>query len=62
MRDEKSAGVSSEQLVREACSIADGYIKKPGRKKAPPLAYILSGAAGTGVVWLVTSLISAFLS
>ncbi len=62
LRDEKSAGVSSDELVREACSVAESYVRRPGGRKAlPPIVYLAAGAALTGVAWLVTFLIKLLL-
>lgn len=62
LRDEKSAGVSSDELVSEACSVAEGYVRRPGRRKVQhPAVYLAAGAAATGIVWLATFLIKLFI-
>ena len=57
LREDRSAGVSQDDLIREACGIAEEYTGKPARRRRmPPLFYLLGGAAATGLVWLVTML------
>ena len=52
LRDETPAGVSADQLVSEARSIAEGYANSPKRsKRLPPLFYIGFGAGGMGLIW-----------
>ena len=58
LREERSAGVTQDELIREASGIAEEYTGKPvRRRRLPPLLYLLSGAASTGLIWLVTMLI-----
>ena len=50
-------GASAAALLREAQKIANGYAGTEGGKlisRLPTLVYILSGAALTGLAWLLT--------
>lgn len=54
-------GVSSQEVVSEACAIASRYVRSAGGKPRrlahlPPWAYTLCGAGGLGIVWLLVSL------
>ena len=53
------AGVTARQLVAEACQVAEGYVRrgKPRSKRISPLLCVLSGAALTGLIWLLTAVL-----
>ena len=62
VRDDASArpGVSAGQILDEACRVADSYIRKGAskvRKRLPPVAFLLMGAASVGAAWLLTFLL-----
>jgi len=52
-------GVSADQVLREACQAAEGYVNtKPRRKfRVGSVLLLLSGAALTGLVWLAAALL-----
>ena len=58
----KKAGITNEEILREAQSVAENYVrgKKGGPRKLaslPPYAYALMGAGGTGLIWLLTAIL-----
>ena len=58
----KKSGVTNEEILREAQSVAENYVrgKKGGPRRRfslPPYAYVLMGASGTGLVWLLTAIL-----
>lgn len=54
-------GVSSEELMRQACRVADDYVRKMEgkrpRRRLAPLIGTLAGAGGMGVVWLLCAIL-----
>ena len=56
-------GVTPEQIMEEACRVADGYVRKNikgGRIsgwKVPVSLYVAAGAAATAAAWLLTFLV-----
>lgn len=56
-------GVSSQQVVNEALEIAAHYVKGTDRssrsrpRRFLPWLYALSGAAASGVIWLLISIL-----
>ncbi len=58
LREECPPGVSADQIVKEACFVANGYVYKPLKKRGlPPVAYIAAGALSTGLAWLLSVLL-----
>ena len=57
VRDDASVsrGVSADEVLAEACRIAQRQTgsAKP-RKRWPPLVYTMIGAGGVGVAWLIS--------
>ena len=58
----KKAGVTNEEILREAQSVAENYVRGkrgiPGRLASlPPYAYALMGACCTGLIWLLTAIL-----
>ncbi len=54
------SGASAADLLREAQKIANGYAGTESGKsllRLPALIYIMSGAAFTGLVWLLTAIL-----
>ena len=55
------SGVSADQVLREACRAAEGYVHKNARRQGRPrlssFLYLMSGAALTGLVWLAMTLL-----
>ncbi len=54
-------GVTDQQVLKEACQVADQYVKsrtqstkKPRRPRLSGAACMLLGAAATGFVWLLS--------
>ncbi|NLL46863.1 MAG: translation initiation factor 2 [Clostridiales bacterium] len=61
VRDEAAShGSSAEALLREAQKIANGYIGNvsKGLHRLPPIAYATAGAAITGLIWVLTVLLT----
>jgi hypothetical protein len=57
VRDDASVsrGVTSDDVLAEACRIAQRQIgSSKMRKRMPPLVYMLLGAGGTGLAWAVS--------
>lgn len=56
----KRSGVTCEQLLSEARSVAENFVKdkvSPSRRRALPCwLWALFGAAATGAVWLLTAI------
>lgn len=57
-------GVTEQQVLREACQVADQYVrtkaenaKKPRRSRLPHLGFLLLGAAVTGLAWLLCAIL-----
>ncbi|MDR3208002.1 MAG: translation initiation factor 2 [Oscillospiraceae bacterium] len=54
-------GVSAEQVLREACRAAEGYVhKNPGQRRLARMmaaVYLMAGAALTGLVWLAVTVL-----
>ena len=54
-------GITQDKIVKEAQNVANQYINSNVRKniwsKLPPQAFALIGAAVTGAVWLISTLI-----
>ena len=57
----RKAGVTGKDILREAQSAAEEYIRsksgKAPKRQLPAYVYTIIGAAATGVVWLMTALI-----
>ena len=57
------AGVTPEQVVREACRVARGYSESRGGRPRrpwqdlPALCYAALGAGGIGLIWLLAALL-----
>ena len=55
-------GVSADQVLREACRAAEGYVYKNTKKRRlnrlPALFYLMSGAALTGLAWLAVNVLA----
>jgi len=55
------SGVSADQVLREACRVADGYVHKKNRSRRqsrlPSAVLMAAGAVLTGLVWLVVNLV-----
>ncbi|MGI6039958.1 MAG: hypothetical protein GX257_04455 [Clostridiales bacterium] len=59
--DAAQTGCSADDILKEACSIANNYMIGGGRKRRgiasiPAPIFAFAGAALTAVVWLLTSL------
>ncbi|MCL1819173.1 MAG: hypothetical protein FWG36_00795 [Oscillospiraceae bacterium] len=55
--DEKYSAVSSDKIVDEACRVAESYVQKKGARglrRLSPLAFLMAGAGGVGVIWGLT--------
>lgn len=57
----EDSGCKAEDILREACKVADMYLKNGNVKwkrlsRLPPPVFIFAGAAVTAAVWLITSL------
>ncbi len=57
----KTAGVTAEDIVNEACKIASSYVRKNTGVKCKtkyiiPAAYVTAGAAIAGIIWAVAGL------
>ena len=55
--DALKKGVTQEEIVMQAQSVANDYVRtnicgKPPKLKIPPIAYTIAGAAVTGLIWL----------
>ncbi len=54
-------GISADNVLHEACKIADGYVQRnrrlPKRMRFPPPVYLSLGAAVTGLAWLLSVLL-----
>jgi hypothetical protein len=53
-------GVTSQQLVNEACRVAKNYSRRHTVRRShrlPPWVWSLAGAAGIGAAWLTASLL-----
>jgi hypothetical protein len=46
-----SRGISADEVLAEACRIAQRQSGSGKRKLWPPLAYLLLGAGGVGLAW-----------
>ncbi|MDR0294380.1 MAG: phage tail protein [Oscillospiraceae bacterium] len=59
VRDDASVtrGVSADEVLAEACRIAQRQTGAKTRKRWPPLAYTLLGAGGVGIAWGVSLLL-----
>ena len=57
MRDDIRKGVSADDILKEACGVADAYMRRAGRKKSllSALPAPLFAAAGAGVTALFGS-------
>lgn len=57
--DAQNASVSSDNIVNEACQIAESYVHKGPRgwRRLPPLAFLLAGAGTVGLAWALTWLL-----
>jgi hypothetical protein len=53
VRDDASAsrGVTADEVLAEACRIAQRQSFSKKGKNRPPLIYMLYGAGGVGIVW-----------
>lgn len=52
-------GVDAEQVLREACAVANEYVEENcerGRRQIPAVLFFAVGAALTGTAWLLCSL------
>ena len=59
--DAAKAGVSADDVVREACGVAGRYVRQPvhaerGRRLRVPVFCASLGAALTGLAWLLSVL------
>ncbi len=57
-------GVTDQQVLKEACQVADQYVrtrlqgaKKPRRARLRPLGWMSLGASMTGLAWLLAILL-----
>lgn len=54
-------GLSDREILKEACTVADHFVKSKGgrrpRRHLSGLFCMLIGAAATGLIWLLTSLL-----
>ena len=61
VREELGPGVSADQVLGEACRVAEGYMHKNSRPRRfthlPALAWLTAGAALTGLIWLAVNLL-----
>jgi hypothetical protein len=51
-----ASGVTPDDIIKEAQSVADNYIRsnlKPKRPKLPQSVFVLLGAGITGAIWLL---------
>lgn len=59
--DATATGISADQVLREACQVADGYVRRgraPRRGSFPAaLLYAGAGAGVMGLAWLLTMLL-----
>lgn len=52
-------GLTDAEVLRQACQVADNYVRARAQKKPRRwrgLGWMLLGAAGVGLVWLVTAI------
>jgi hypothetical protein len=61
--DVSQTGCSAEDILKEACKIANNYMIGGGRKRRgisslPAPVFAFAGAALTAIVWLLTSLLT----
>jgi hypothetical protein len=53
-----SRGITSDDVIAEACRIAQRHSNSAKqRKRWPPLAYTMMGACGVGAAWVVSMLV-----
>jgi len=61
VREELGPGVSADQVLGEACRVAEGYMHKNTRprrlSRLPAFAWLIAGAGLTGLIWLVANLL-----
>ena len=58
--DAAGKGITSQEILRQAQEAAYGYAHSPRKRllaRLPAPVFILLGAAGTDLIWLITSLI-----
>ena len=61
--DAQGASVSADNIVDEACRVAESYVLKGARsrwRRFSPLAFLLAGAGTVGVAWGLTWLVRVF--
>jgi hypothetical protein len=58
VRDDAAAsrGVTADDVLAEACRIAQRQSFSKKRRNRPPLVYMLFGAGGVGIAWAVSLL------
>jgi len=60
LRADAPVGQSEDRIMREACAVADQYLRRTDRRRRPvTLLCTLCAAAGavlTGLIWLLSSL------
>ncbi len=57
VREDVGKGVTADDVVVEACNVAENYVKHPRKSKTKqpsPLIFGIAGAGITGIAWILT--------